>query len=193
VTDLIDFTPAVRQLVRLLSGVADDQFDARTPCDEYTLGDLVDHIDNFAQAFTAAATKDLGDRTTATPDSAAANLGQDWRTRVPARLEALAEAWAKPDAWEGDTQAGGVTLSAAIMGRFALDEVVIHSWDLARATNQSFTCDQNTLDVIEALVTPQPNGDPSGPFGPPVSVPVDASQIDRVVGYTGRDPHWTAG
>ena len=191
-TDLIDFTPAVRQLVRLLSGVTDDQFATRTPCDEYTVGDLVDHIDNFALAFTAAATKDFGEQTTATPDPGAANLGPDWRTRVPARLETLADAWAKPDAWDGDTQAGGVTFPAAVMGRFALDEVVIHGWDLARATGQPFTCDQSSLDVLEPLVTPQPNGDPSGPFGPPVTVPADAPQLDRVIGYTGRDPRWTA-
>ncbi|HWO60942.1 MAG TPA: TIGR03086 family metal-binding protein [Umezawaea sp.] len=190
--DLIDFTPAVRQLVHLLSGVTDDQLTARTPCDEYTVGDLVDHIDNFAQAFTAAATKNFGEQTTATPDPGAANLGPDWRTRVPARLEALAYAWAKPDAWEGDTQAGGVTFPATVMGRFALDEVVIHGWDLARATGQPFTCDQRSLDVLEPLVTPQPNGDPSGPFGPPVTVPADAPQLDRVLGYTGRDPRWTA-
>ncbi len=188
---MIDLTPATRQLTHLLSGVTDDQLTARTPCEEYTLGDLIDHIDNFARAFTAAARKDFGPATTATPDPAASHLGPDWRTRVPARLETLAEAWAEPGAWEGDTQAGGVTLSADVMGRFALDEIVVHGWDLARATDQPYTCDQESLDVVQALVTPQPNGDPSGPFGPPFPVPADAPQLDRVIGYTGRDPHWS--
>ncbi|MCS7481959.1 TIGR03086 family metal-binding protein [Umezawaea endophytica] len=191
-TDLIDFSPAVRRLATLLAGVTDAQLTARTPCTEYTVGDLIDHIDNFAQAFTAAATKDFGDQTTAAPAPGAANLGPDWRTRVPARLEALAAAWAEPTAWDGDTQAGGVTLPAAVMGRFALDEVVVHGWDLARATDQPFTCDQPSLDVLEPLVTPQPNGDPSGPFGPAVPIPADAPQLDRVIAYTGRDPRWTA-
>jgi len=190
-TDLIDLTPAARHLAQLLAGVTDDQFPDRTPCEDYTVGDLIDHIDNFAQAFTAAATKDFGEATSGAPEPGVANLGPDWRTRIPARLEALAEAWAKPDAWEGTTQAGGVDLPAAVMGRFGLDELVVHAWDLARATGQPFTCDQRSLDVVQALVTPQPNGDPSGPFGPPVAVPEDAPQLDRVIGYTGRDPHWT--
>ncbi|HEX6339446.1 TIGR03086 family metal-binding protein [Umezawaea sp.] len=184
-TDQIDLTPAVARLTHLLAGVTDDQLAARTPCTEFTVGDLIDHVDGFAQAFSAAARKDFDTPTTPDPDP-------DWRTRVPARLEALAEAWSKPDAWEGDTQAGGVTLPAEVMGRFALDEVVIHGWDLARATGQPFTCDDRSLDVLEALVAPQPNGDPSGPFGPPVPVAADAPQLDRVVAHTGRDPRWTA-
>jgi uncharacterized protein (TIGR03086 family) len=189
-SDLIDLTPAARELVRLLSGVTDDQLTARTPCEEFTLGDLIAHVDDFTSAFAAAAAKDLGPATTGSPDST--GLGPDWRTRVPAKVEAMAEAWGEPDAWEGTTQAGGVDLPAAVMGRFALDELVIHAWDIARASRQPFICDQRSLDVLEALVTPQPNGDPSGPFGPPVPVPADAPQLDRVIGYTGRDPHWMA-
>jgi uncharacterized protein (TIGR03086 family) len=191
-SDQIDLTPAANELVRLLSGVTDDQFTAPTPCEEFTLADLVLHIDNFTSAFTAAAAKDLGPATNGSPNSAPTELAPDWRTTIPAKVRAMAEAWSKPDAWEGTTQAGGVDLPAAVMGRFALDELVVHAWDLARASRQPFICDQQLLDVVEALVTPQPNGDPSGPFGPPVLVPADAPQLDRVIGYTGRDPHWTA-
>lgn len=187
-SDVIDLTPAARELLRLLAGITDDQLTARTPCEEFTLGDLIAHVDDFATGFTAAATKDF-----ATAPAAGAELGSDWRTRVPAKVEAMVAAWADPAAWEGTTQAGGVDLPASVMGRFALDELVIHAWDLARASGQSHICDQESLDVVEALVAPQPNGDPSGPFGPVVPVPEDAPQIHRVLGYTGRDPHWTAG
>ncbi|PRY41760.1 TIGR03086 family metal-binding protein [Umezawaea tangerina] len=188
----IDLTPAARRLAHLLAGVTDDQLTGRTPCTEFTVADLINHIDGFATGFTAAARKDIGPATSAAP-AASPELSPAWRTTIPAKLDTLAESWSKPDAWEGTTQAGGVDLDAATMGRFALDELVIHAWDLARATAQPYTCDQTSLDVIEALVTPQPNGDPSGPFGPPVPVPTDAPQLDRVIGYTGRDPHWTAG
>ncbi|WNV84655.1 TIGR03086 family metal-binding protein [Umezawaea sp. Da 62-37] len=187
---VIDFTPATRRLVELLAGVTDAQLTNRTPCAEFSVADLVNHIDGFATAFTAAARKDFGPATSATP-AAPSDLSPAWRTTVPAKLDTLAESWAEPDAWTGTTRAGGVDLDAAIMGRFALDELVVHAWDLAQATDQPYTCDQASLDVVEALVTPQANGDPSGPFGPPVAVPADAPQLDRVIGYTGRDPRWT--
>src|SRR4051812_11303864 len=117
----IDFTPAARRLVDLLAGVTDAQLTDRTPCDEFTVADLINHIDGFATGFTAAARKDIGPATSAAP-AASPHLSPAWRTTVPAKLDTLAESWAKPNAWEGITQAGGVDLDAAIMGRFALDE-----------------------------------------------------------------------
>ena len=50
--------PAARQLATLVRGVTDEQLDAPTPCPEYTVGDLLDHIGGLAKAFTWAATKE---------------------------------------------------------------------------------------------------------------------------------------
>ncbi|MGH3945511.1 MAG: maleylpyruvate isomerase N-terminal domain-containing protein, partial [Pseudonocardiaceae bacterium] len=59
---MLDLGPAARQMASLLDGVTDEQLTAPTPCDEYTLGDLIDHVSGLSQAFTAAAAKDLGPR-----------------------------------------------------------------------------------------------------------------------------------
>lgn len=90
-TAMLDLGPAARQMASLLDGVTDEQLTAPTPCDEYTLGDLIDHVSGLSQAFTAAAAKDLGPRTSQAPSADAARLDDDWHTRVPERLTALAE------------------------------------------------------------------------------------------------------
>ncbi len=101
-TDLPDLKPAAQQLASLLERVADEQLAAPTPCTEYTLGDLIDHVGGLSLAFTAAAAKDFS-LTGGGPSGDAARLPDDWRTRIPEQLAALAEAWREPAAWEGMT------------------------------------------------------------------------------------------
>jgi hypothetical protein len=85
-------------------------------CNEYSLGDLIDHVGGLSQAFTAAARKERGPGSSQGPSGDAVRLGQDWRTRIPEQLAALAEAWRDPSAWEGMTQAGGVDLPVRYAG-----------------------------------------------------------------------------
>jgi uncharacterized protein (TIGR03086 family) len=110
-------------------------------------------------------------------------------------LEELVEAWRDPEAWEGMTEAGGVTMPAEVMGVVALDELVLHGWDLARATGQPFSCDPaSTAAVLEftrASAQPEHAASREGLFGPVVEVPEDAPPFERALGFAGRDPRWT--
>ncbi len=193
---MVDLAPAARQMAALLDGIGDDQLTAPTPCEQSTLGDLVEHVDGLSQAFTAAATKDLGAVTAMPTAPDATRLDADWRTKVPVRLEKLATAWADPPAWEGTTQAGGVTLPAEVAGRVALNELVLHGWDIARASGQPFDVEPGSLqacwNAISQMYPPDDLDRRKGIFGPPVDVPGDAPFVDRVVGFSGRDPDWVA-
>ena len=193
---MVDLAPAARQMAALLRRIGDDQLAAPTPCELCTLGDLVDHVGGLSQAFAAAATKDLGPATSSAPSPDAARLGADWRARIPAQLDALAAAWADPSAWRGTTQAGGVTLPAEVAGRIALNELVLHGWDIARASGQPFECEprslQACLESVSAMYPPDQPDRREGVFGPVVGVPAEAPLTDRVVGLSGRDPGWTA-
>ena len=194
--EMVDLAPAARQMADLLRRIDDDQLTAPTPCEKSTLGDLVDHIGGMSVAFTAAANKELGAVTSAPPAPDAARLGPDWHARIPAQLDALAAAWSNPGAWQGMTQAGGVTLPGDVAGRVALDELVLHGWDIARASGQPFELEQATLRAcLEFLSAAYPPDQPDrrvGLFGPAVDVPPDAPLVNRVVGLSGRDPAWTA-
>lgn len=93
------------------------------------------------------------------------------------------------------TRAGGVDLPAEIAGVVAVDELVIHGWDLARATGQEYAPDRAALDTSYAflLESAGEEGDGGDIFGPVVPVPDDAPLLDRAVGLSGRDPGWTGG
>jgi uncharacterized protein (TIGR03086 family) len=179
----------------LIEQVPDDLLDGPTPCPAYTLGDLLDHVSGFALAFTAAARKAT---VPGSPDRAsgdASRLGNDWRSRLPRELDALAEAWRDPAAWTGETRAGGVDLPGEIAGLVALDELVVHGWDVARASGQTYTCDEDLLEAVHDFVAPlaQPGQEAmrDGIFGPAIPVPGDAPLLHRVIGLTGRDPAWS--
>ncbi len=129
---MIDMTSAAARTAALLDGVRDDQLDGPTPCEQLSLGELVAHVGGLGVAFAAAARKDLGELTDTPPGDGGYQLDQDWRSRYPRELAALAEAWRDAEAWLGMTRIGGTDLPGEVAGSVALTEVVIHGWDIAR-------------------------------------------------------------
>ncbi len=93
------------------------------------------------------------------------------------------------------TRVGGVDLPAEVAATVAIDELVVHCWDLALATGLNFAADEAMLNAAygfaRAAVARDPDGS-AGLFGPPVAVPDDAELLDRLLGLTGRDPAWRA-
>jgi uncharacterized protein (TIGR03086 family) len=177
-------------MARLVEGVPEDALGRPTPCSDWTLGDLLDHIAGSALAFTAAAAKTP---LPAGPSGNVANLPADWRTSLPRRLDALAEAWNDPESWTGMTSAGGVDLPGEVAGVVALDELVIHGWDLAKATSQDPGYDGPELEAVHRMVEQfraGETGEIEGLFGPKVEMDDDAPLLDRIVGLAGRDPEW---
>jgi len=134
---VLDLEPAAREVARLLDGVTDDQLADPTPCVDTRVAALLDHLMGLSLAFTWAARKTTategGGGNSGPGQATVEHLDPGWRTLLPSRLSELAEAWRDPKAWEGVTEAGGVTMPAEMTGAVALDELVLHGWDLARA------------------------------------------------------------
>ncbi len=189
-----DLHAPAERMGRLLAAVPDDGLDRPTPCVDLALGGLIDHLGAFAKVFQASAVKDIGDLTASPPAPDGANLEPGWRARIAGDLLAMADAWDAPEAWDGMTQAGGVDLPGEVAGRIALDELVVHGWDIARAIGEPFECDDDTLGEIVGTVQQFRNGvddEIPGLFGAVVPVPDDAPLLDRVLAQTGRDPSWS--
>ncbi|MFJ3668657.1 TIGR03086 family metal-binding protein [Streptomyces sp. NPDC090106] len=188
----LDLGPQTRIVARLAAAVSDERLADPTPCPEYAVRHLLGHLLHLSVAFRDAARKNLGATTDTAPDSAVPDLGPGWREALPAVLGELAEAWRDPAAWTGTTRAGGVDLPGAVGGAVAADELVIHAWDLARATGQVYEPDpaalRATYDFLRAAADESGRG---GVFGPVLPVPADASLLDRAVALSGRDPGWT--
>ena len=185
----LDFAPPVRQVRSLLLGITDDHLSAPTPCPDWTVGDLLDHLSGLSRAFTQAAQK-RSDGPVGDDPPSAANLSAQWRSRLPVVLEDLAIAWRSPVAWEGTARAGGVTMPATVMGLVAVNELIMHGWDLARATGQEYAADPRLLEpLVEFLSQGPPEGTP-GLFGPVVAIDDEAELLDQAVALAGRDPRW---
>ena len=191
---MFDLTRTTARTGRVAVAVLDEQLDAPTPMDGTTVRELVHHLLGLTVAFRDAAAKLDGPTTSTAPRMQTGPLPDRWRAELRDRLADLATAWEDPGAWQGMAKAGGVDLPGAIAGLIALDEVLLHGWDLARATGQSYRPTDAEADAVLPIVTPDP-GAPDGSgrgdlFGPVVAVPDDAPLFDRVLGLAGRDPRW---
>ena len=122
----------------------DDQLDAPTPCTEWTLEGLLAHIHQFATVFTANAQK--------LPPAPVDGLPADWRRVIPLRLDELARAWRDPSAWQGRVSAGGVEMTGEENAVVAIEELVVHGWDVARASGQDFRPAAVSLEHVERFL-----------------------------------------
>jgi uncharacterized protein (TIGR03086 family) len=191
--DTLDLGPATRTTAALIAAVRDDQLDAATPCPAYSVGDLADHIGGLSLAFTAAALKVGMDASASGGSGDGSRLEDGWRERIAADLGRLADAWADPAAYDGMASAGGVEMPAPVAAMVALNEVVLHGWDLARATGQGYAVRDEDVATCFAFVEPttRPGNEgmrDGGLFGPVVPVPADAPPLDRLLGAAGRRP-----
>src|SRR3954447_20287039 len=146
----LDLGPQTDEVARIVTGVKDAQLGDPTPCEGTPVAGMLDHLMGLALAFRMSAEK--------TPlsggaQASASALDRDWRTALPDRLDALAAAWREPTAWEGMASVGGAGLPAPAMGGVALNEVLIHGWDLAVATGQEFRPDPAAVEACLVLVT----------------------------------------
>lgn len=182
---MFDLGPAAQEMSRIVSGVRDDQLDDPTPCADWTVRDLIAHVHQFTSVFTDNARK----RPVRPPDT----LVQDWRLAIPVQLSDLTRAWGEESAWEGGVSVGGVEMTTADNAVVAMEELIVHGWDLARATDQEVRIADASLDVFDRffeLFGPSPAGE--GPFGPHAEAPADATRLEATIARTGRDPLWVA-
>lgn len=189
----LDLGPQTRAIARLAEAVTDDQLGNTTPCPEYAVHHMLGHLLHLSAAFRDAARKDLGATTDTPPTDAVPDIGPGWREELPKVLDELAEAWRDPAAWTGMTRAGGVDLPGEIAGAVAVNELVVHGWDLARATGRRYDPDPAALQASHDFLQASAD-DPSRDaiFGPVVPAPSNAPLLDRAVALSGRDPGWTA-
>jgi uncharacterized protein (TIGR03086 family) len=169
---------AVPPTVAVVRGVKPDQLDAPTPCREWTVRQLLDHLLEWGPALVAAGRK---------AEPATAGAGD-----LEAIYDDLVAAWSDPAAWQGTTRVGGPQeLPATMIGGMVLAEVVVHGWDLARATGQDVAWDPALLEVVHReIAATAETGRGMGVYGPPVPVPDDRPVLARALGLTGRDPDW---
>ncbi|HEY2191824.1 MAG TPA: TIGR03086 family metal-binding protein [Actinomycetospora sp.] len=181
---MIDLTPACEATAALVADLHDDELVLPTPCDAMDVAGVVAHLDLAGQGFTLIARRATGEPS----PPFGPERGPTWRPDVAAVLAELADAWHHPATWEG-ASGTGVELPNATWGLVALTEVVVHGWDLARATGRPLRFPDDvlrvTLEHVRAFV---PTAPVPALWGTPETLPDTTPLLDRVVAATGRTP-----
>jgi uncharacterized protein (TIGR03086 family) len=156
-------------------------WDRPTPCAGWVAVDVVAHLADWTTFLLEAVGRSA-------PDPAEPPV-ERWR-HVAAALEAIMADPAEA-AIEIETGPPGRMPVARAIAMFVTGDVVVHTWDLARAIDLDVELDEITL--AEQLAGMEPMEDAirdSGHFGPRVEVPEGAPLADRLLAFTGRDPGW---
>jgi uncharacterized protein (TIGR03086 family) len=177
-------TLAAPRAVAVIQGIADAQLDLPTPCRDYTVRDLTNHLFEVVVNFQALAAKQSVEWTDK-PDFLAAG----WRDRFEVECGRLIDAWADPSALDGIS--AGMGLPQRTVGHLVLLDLTVHPWDLARATGQPFVAEPTVVAGLQGLVDQMgPQARRMGVFGEVVPTGPGATDFDRLLGGAGRDPHW---
>ncbi|HVW43032.1 MAG TPA: TIGR03086 family metal-binding protein [Amycolatopsis sp.] len=181
--------PAATCLEDVVRTIRPGQLDAPTPCAKYDVRGLVNHLLFWGPSLEGAARKE----TVPPPGPPETDLGLT-TSDLLAQIDRTAKAWSEPAAWEGVTHMGGpAELPAALVGGMIVTELVVHGWDLAKATGRNLTPGDDLLDyLLDEVGKTAEQGRAGGVYGPPVAVPATAPKFDRVLAMTGRNPGWTA-
>jgi uncharacterized protein (TIGR03086 family) len=176
---------------RVAAGVRTDQLDGTTPCPDFNVATLVDHL--VGAGWRAVA---LGRGETPT--------GEEFPhvdlADAPARLRqggvAAAEAWSDDRLTATTIMPWGETYTGSTLVDMYLSELVAHAWDLATATGQPTDCEEGlamaALAAAQSMLRPEYR-DMAGvgsPFGVEQVVGSDATTLERFAGFMGRRIDW---
>lgn len=163
---------------KTVAGVAAEQLGAPTPCTEWDVRALLDHLIGGTWMFATAIGADPGDDPAA-PDA----------DRFRGAADALLTGLHEPGALDRTAQLPiGPVPGSALLG-IALLDVLVHGWDVAKATGQDTAVADPLAATVLAVATQAVGPEMRGSyFADPVPVDEQARPIDRLVGYLGRQP-----
>jgi uncharacterized protein (TIGR03086 family) len=192
--ELDNFSLLIDELTRLVDGVRDDQLGQRTPCLEWGVRDLVNHLATGALLFGRCAEPgglSLDDAALLEGD----NLGDDFRASWREHGRRALAAFSRPGVLDESTVVplpfGDLAAPAAL--HLAVFDLTAHAVDLARATGQRPPCDdvlRTALDIGPEVIPPAFRS--PGFFHPEQPVGPDAPLADRLAAFAGREP-WEDG
>jgi uncharacterized protein (TIGR03086 family) len=180
---------AATEVATVVRGTKPDQLGMPTPCPDWDVRALVNHLFQVVNATRLAASGEP------VPDELWAEdlVPADWAERFEDETRRAVTASAEHGAWDGMRTAGSTEMPAQLLAAMLISDLVIHGWDLARATGQPFRCDDAAVDTTyRFLVDSGEQGREMGIFAAAVPVVEDAPTLDRALGLSGRDPQWTS-
>lgn len=170
------------EFARRVDAVPEDRWDAPSPCTGWTARDVLDHmLDNVRTMprYAGVAGPEL-------PVTAADDPRRAWQEASAAMQAILDDPELAGTAYDG--YFGRTTLGDTV-DRFLGFDLVVHAWDIARATGGDERLPDDEVRALWAQA--QDWGDTirmEGICGPEVPVPDGAPVQDRLLAFVGRNP-----
>jgi uncharacterized protein (TIGR03086 family) len=165
---------------------AADHLDAPTPCTEWDVRRLIDHLLAGQAMFAAGPT---GGPIAPPAGPPPALVGADPAAQYEMARSATLHAYAQPGVLETTMKGFTGDMPAMEVLGIAFCDQLVHGWDLARATGQDTAMPNGLADVAWMMLDgriPEAARGPGQNFGPIVAVPADATAQAKLLGYCGR-------
>jgi uncharacterized protein (TIGR03086 family) len=179
-TDEIESAEATLVLLQtVLQALGAADLTRQTPCAEFNIARLTDHLMNSITVIGGAAGATFPARDTGAP----------LLTQVSEAADAALEAWRRRGL-DGTVTIGSNEAPAIIAAGILSIEFLVHAWDYAMASGKQITVPEPVADYVLGLasriITPQ--GRTSVGFADAVDVAADADVFDQLIAFTGRTP-----
>jgi len=172
---LNDFDAASRWASEKIAG-ATDRLDKTTPCEEWDVKTLINHMCDSQQYFISKA---RGEDATLPSPSPPDVVGKDPVLTYNKYSDATLEAFRDPEVQEKEAMGLGITF---------VDQLV-HGWDLAKATGQDTAMPKGLAETAWTLMDGNlPDDKRGGGFKPAISTADNVPAQDKLLAYTGRNP-----
>jgi uncharacterized protein (TIGR03086 family) len=173
--DSADATLAVLQ--RVLAQLGPDDTAKQTPCREFDVAGLTDHLMNSITVIGGAAGAQFPERD---PDASVED-------QVMTAAGPAVDAWRRRGL-EGMVSTGPNEAPAEVMAGILSIEFLVHAWDYAATADCELTVpdelSEYVLGLCHQIITPE--GRVGVGFDDPIDLPVEAGAFDRLLAYTGR-------
>jgi uncharacterized protein (TIGR03086 family) len=166
-------------LQHVLHTIAKDDETKQTPCREFDVAALTDHLMNSITSIGGFAGAEFPER----------NREDSVERQVVLAARPALDAWHKRGL-DGTVPFGGGEAPAKVMAGILSLEFLVHAWDYANAIGREVDAPESLSDYVlglaKQIITPE--GRTNVGFDNPVDVAADADALDRLIAYTGRRP-----
>jgi uncharacterized protein (TIGR03086 family) len=178
------------ELQRVVDHIEPTQLDEKTPCAEWDVRALLNHITGGGEMFAVCVNEGSISDEKLVELLTGDNLGADYRTAFKTAAGHALDAFSRPGADDTMVKLPFGEMPAGVAMQIAVFDLSVHAWDLAKATGQSTSFDPEVmaaaLEVGRQMIGPDMRE--SGMFGAEVRVGADAPLPDQLAAFAGRQP-----
>ena len=175
--ELVSAEQTLAVLHNVLHGIGREDLSRQTPCREFDVNQLTDHLMNSITQIGGAA------GATFTPRDPSAAL----ETQVMDAARPALDAW-RDRGLEGNVMVGATEAPAKVFAGVLSIEFLVHAWDYAMATDQKVDAPDALADYVLGLADKIITRRPGPGFDEAVPISDEARMLDRLIAFTGRNP-----